>query len=572
MLYRNLALKFGVEADGTAWILESILSDAYGGFDQTALLESVVPIVMPDHTLFVPLRDMLMQCVRPAESPARLCIPIGALRALGSRPPVLREIPRAELTRGKPHGAVCLERADIEFIAAMAPTSRVEVVTAKRSYVVDVVELLWSGTVTPAGDPIWPGAVTYTDVHLIGADMLSELITGARIEWSRFVEPIALKRRRNDPIVVATAAQRYDGLPAPLALPAGPRAVTVAGIEAAVRRKLYELASVMRPSLAETMPPTESAGPEAEQAAWQLLHSVVLSGAADLRVGVRAAEHRWMVATLPPTNSPADVADLAARCTAFAAVVADAGPPLSESDVQRVATGGLPLPGPPGGRWYYRVPFELALSAVASRTAAVRDGYAYVRVEYMTEIAAYIAGEMARKAEHAGLGCGIAESSESYAHDALALRAGLEIVTGQRTTRLPADAAAALKRAPACVHAAFYQCTRTGSLPFDWRVEAMRFMADCGYGQQEAADLLFAALRSGGAASVTTTLSDLSSLSGYAKFPGAKSSRCAKLRRPWRNGAGSTLACACPYEALRGSDMNTKRGEFASWFARTVEL
>jgi hypothetical protein len=381
------------------------------------------------------------------------------------------------------------------------------------------------------------------------------------------------------------AAQLTGTLPAPLALvedlndpfgcigPEIPRLELEAGVRYKLRALLAMMPGGSRRRPREAMAGGDAdddapSGKRAEHAAWQILHGVVLSSAdgCGLRDRVRRAEAKAVRAAVEADcRDDEAVAELAKKCKALSLLAERYGGPYTAAEVAAMGSipvASLPTRGPPGCK-YYRVPFELALNAVGNvdeQHAFLRDGYAYVVASDMPDVLAAVSEEMAVAVEAAGddarLGDAFVAAATGrapelpYHHDASAMWLALSAATREERLALGVDAQAALRNAPACVHAFLYSCHVGGRLPHAQRVEALRCLIDCGFEPHAVAELLQAHMSD--AAREKCSARDIAALRSYARNDGPKSSRCSVLQREWAEASGA-FPHACPYPSMLSS-------------------
>jgi hypothetical protein len=520
------------------------------------------------------------------------CVPSTSVIKATIAGPTVGELDLAGRT--KPLGAVFLDRVAIEdAIRAGGADVRVSIVRAGGgsdcAVSVPALDLLNSGCYVAQGDPLWAGSDERAPapLHSTSVGLIAKLATlsGQKREtagvWKttdgedeEAVAVVARKRRKTDLQIVVVPIS-LSSLPAPLGLlrslddPIGciGSEIPRSDLETGVRNKLRELLSVLQRERRQISPSAARPPPEAEHAAWQILHGVVLSTAegAKLRDGVRYAERTIVRSAVGPCEDDATVEGLAKKTRALSLLTERHGGPFTAAQV--AATCGikeeaLPNKKRSAGSKFYRVPFELALSAIGERDAVLHDGYAYVLASDIPDVLASLAEELSTAVERAGDAANLGDAfvlattgkapELPYHHDAIAMQLALEAATREGRMALGVDADEALRSAPACVHALLFACAKDGRLPHEARIEIMRCLLDCGFGAAEAAEMLES--RMSDEARKNCTAIDLVALArSYARNEGHKSSRCSVLQKPWKPNTVCSMPAACPYPVLLDS-------------------
>ena len=537
-------------------------------------------------TSFAKLLDVIERCggamVDVSDGRSAFRVTEEALAAVATSPQVCEA---AVPARGKPIGAVFLDRVAIEdAIRAGGSDVRVEIARAggRPAVTVPALELLHCGCCVARGDPLWPGCAerAVASLHCLTEGLLQKLSTlpatpvrgppPDEIAW----RTSGKKRKREEAVEEAIPAARGvemvpvdRPLPAPLGLlqklddPFGcvgaelPRAA----LEAGVRHRLRDLlAALRRPSGVDAGIPATA---EADHAAWQILHGVVLNTAegAGHRWEVRSAERNIVCAAAGPCPDDRAVGELAKRTRVLALLAERHGGPFTAVQVAKmcdVAEAALPCPGPPDCR-YYRVPFEYALDAVGSRRVMLHDGFAYVLSTDVPSVLAAVSEELSLAVERAGDAAGLGDAfiaaaarrgpELGYHHDAGAMLLALQ--TSDSRLSLGVDTGAALRNAPACVHALLFACSADGSLPHDARVELVRCLSDCGNDPDAVGELVSGLMKD--PTHKDHSAAEIAKLTrSYARHDGARSSRCSVLQSPWRPGVVCSMPAACPYPVL----------------------
>ena len=581
---------------------------------------------------FVRLVDLVAAGdIRESGERPLFAVPAIAMAAVPRVPPPVEEIEVARKTR--PLGAMFLDRSAIEDAVRCDADARVEVrrCSGRPSTVVPALRLLGIGCLVSTGDPLWHGCDERAPfpIHSTTEGLLTELSAGgidggmeSGSQWRSLGKPPLAGVRKQR---AASAQSDDDGagtssssaplpLPAPLALleklgdPFGCLCPDVPRLEleTGVRYKLRTLLAAIekfrsRKRRRESdddggdVPASSRPTPEAEHAAWQILHGVVLTTkeGCDLRSDVRGAERSLVTAAAGPCEDDAAVAELSKRCRVLALLAERHGGPFSAAQVSGacgIREDALPDRGPPGCL-YYRVPFELALDAVGDRRAMLKDGYAYVLAPDVPDVLASVAEELGREVERVGneknLGLAFADAAIGHApelpyhHDAGAMWQGLHSAARQGRLALSVDAAEALRHAPACVHAMVYACSVDHRLSYCQRAEATYCLLDCGFDAYAASQLLGSLM--GDDAKRGEREREILAIAHSARNSGPKSSWCGTLQKPWKrtDGNAGPFAQACPYPHIMAKVDETQEdieareavaAPFLSWMAANSGL
>ncbi|MFA5039848.1 MAG: hypothetical protein WC732_09255 [Candidatus Omnitrophota bacterium] len=462
---------------------------------------------------------------------------------------------------------------------------------------------------TPAGDErtVTPAQLYWSGMEIrdvpgavLHAVPMSSLIAGPAhaITWSAVRLDDSQSASEDDAPPPARVPCRAAGdLPPPLAL--GPsieeptrglaESLPRTAIEAAVRATLAMARS--RTGSRGAAPPAD-VEPHALHAAWALLHLVtpLVTGAAR---SMRNAERAAVIGAMPraPDAAIAVLLGIPAAARVVKRETTDAVCALcvrmcgGDAAVRALASGA---------EFLYRVPFELALPAIADRTAFVCDGFAYVPAARAAEVAAEIAvtmgtaveracmasgacGDVAVVAVSAGmptpptvdranvLGTARLHAPSAFHYDALAMLADIGSLSDGGDVPLDVDAATALGCAPACVHAFFYQIEASRDQPggvlftYNFRREAMRCLMDCGFAVDRVETMLLAAVGPA-ARERLDTARPYTAMARSMAVHSTKSSSCYTLSIA--TGQGAVLPVMCPWS---GCADPARRAHFGAW-------
>ena len=660
----EIAAQPGVLEDGreVVCVLESDMDRVFELTDPSST-DVLLPLhVAPKGTIrFVPLQGFIEHgtLVEPPSDGSRAAIfavePV-VLDAIEAIPLLIDEFAGNPPTHAP--GIVRLCRSNVEYVAASDPAARVTV------RLCDGEELgpLLAADVLYSGLPAASGDVPH---HVIAERELRALAACSNpppVVWNappqkrrcpvpQTTSPLPLTTVVDDESLPAVEVLVDCTAPVPLPLPPPPTsfvppplalarsewptAMPAPQLEAGVRRYLRDVLAMMKRNRgaeagADSVPspPPPSATATGRQAAWQLMHAVVLTtpGGCDRRNEVRNAESRLIREAVGPLHGDAAVRKLSEASPAVAASLAehndlagarsspDRGPytaaelcshlHLQGEHASALLQGygayaprslepdryfykvpfGHAHPSRPlePSRLFYKVPFEHALWALSRRAVPLLDGFAYIPAEDLTDLCVHLAQELAvqaeRRGEVAGLGDGFAAAAAGstgeapHHYDVLAMQGALQAHAAATVCSLGVTPTAALRMAPACVHGFLFSCKEFGRLPHDMRIEAMRCLLDCGFSDKDAAHLLSADMTE--TAKKNCTESQLVQIAkSYARREGSKSSTCRTLQRQWDTAdpAASLLGHACPYVSLVGlGALVETRVKFAAWLARAT--